>query len=744
MNGLARLIYRRARLVLVLSCLAVAIGVLAGSTAIPKLKAGGFDDPGSESIRGSDLLARQFGIHEPTLIFVVSARERGVDSFEVADEGRRLTANLEQEPNVQVLGSYWSPGPAQAKLRSRDGTKALIITGLDGDADTRVHRTNELAEKYRGGTYTEVRTGGFEQINSDLLRQSTDDLITSEAIAVPIIAVLLVLAFGSLIAAALPLLVAVVAIIGAFASLAMFALFTDVSIYAQNLTTALALGLGIDYSLLLVSRYREERAVTGDSAETMVRTLATAGRTVLYSALTVALGLAALAVFPLYFLRSFAYAGVAVVLVAAVTSVLMLPALLVVLGPRLERFTVRRTGRARAVSTAIGFWYRLARLTMRKPVLTALPVVLVLLFLGAHFLSASYSYPSDRVLSEDDPGRQADETVRNDFPADVASPMSITLPMPGLDSASVGRYAAAVSRLPGVSAVQSAGGIFGFGQLIAPGDPGQCNPTGCYLIASSTTDPYNFSGEELVKQVRALPAPAPALVGGDAARGVDIKAAIVDRLPLVIGIVLLSSLILLFLFTGSVVMPVKASVLNLMTLAAVMGLLVWIFQDGYGAALLGFTPTPVAVTMPPLMFCVVFALSMDYEVFLLARIKEKRDSGMSNQDAIAAGLGSSGRIISTAAALLSVALFVLVAAEISFVKWFALGTGLAIVIDATVVRGIVVPAFLRLAGEASWWSPTVLRRIHDRFGIGEGNGKENDKQVVHVGVGDRGASGQDL
>jgi putative drug exporter of the RND superfamily len=720
MTLVARMIYRRPWLVLATSLLVVVLGALFGSTVFSKLKAGGFDDPQSESMVAKAVLSDKFGIDDASLVFLVTARDpQGIDSPDATVEGRQLTADLAREGGVHVLAGYWTPGPQQQKLRSHDGRQALVVVGVDGDADTRLAHTRELANGYRGGIHTTVRTGGFEQVNADLIAQSTNDLIKSELVAVPIIVVLLILAFGSVLSAALPLIVAGVAIVGTFASLAIFAVFTDVSVYAINLTTALGLGLGIDYSLLLVSRYREERSGGKDQEPALVSTLQSAGRTVLYSAIAVAMGLGALAVFPLYFLRSFAYSGIAVVAVAAAAAIIILPALLVILGSRLERSSIRRVKNSDSKPASAGFWYRLARASMRRPTLAALPVLIILLIVGAHFLSASYSYPSDRVLPTTTQGRQVNDEIREHFPADVTSPTEVVLTGSGLASAQIGDYAQRLSHIPEVTGVQSAAGIFVQGNLVGPGDPSRCADSACHLTISNGADPYGAAGEDLVHRVRAMSAPAHPLVSGDAARNVDIKDSISDGIPLAALIVGLSAFVLLFLFTGSVVIPLKAILLNIVVLAAIMGVLVWVFQDGNGAALLGFTPTSVAVTMPPLMFCVVFALSMDYEVFLLARIKELRDRGEEPETAVAMGLGNSGRIISTAAAILSVSLFALLAADISFIKWLGLGAGLAIVIDATVIRGVVVPAILRWMGELSWWAPTWMRKLHDRFGLAE-------------------------
>ena len=720
MEPLANLVYRRPWTILALSFVAVVVAALAGSGVLGKLQGGGFSDPASESVRATDTLIHRFGVAEPNLVLLVTARgAAGVDDPAVSAEAVALVHRLAAEPGVHVLSSYWGADPVQRRaLRSHDGRRALVIAAVSGDYDTARKRTDALAHRYTpGGPHLTVGFGGFEQIQSDLVGQSFVDLRTTESVAVPIITGLLVLAFGSVVAGALPLLVGGIAIVGALASLWLFALFTDVSLYGLNLTTALGLGLGIDYSLLMVSRYREEMGAGHDSATALRRTMGTAGRTIVYSAVTVAAGLAALAVFPLYFLRSFAYAGVAVVLIAAVGALVTLPAVLLLLGPRrLEKWSVRRRT---TVAEGRGFWHGLASLVMRHPVLLAVPVVAVLAVAASGFLNVTYWYPNDQVLPTSAQSRQVGDEIRRSFAPDANSTLTVVLPAAVGDGA-LRQYADRLSGLPTVTGVRSAAGTFALGRQVGPRDPARGGPGGTYLTLASSTDPYSAAGEQLVRTVRGTPAPAAPLVTGDAALLVDVKSSIADRLPAAISIIVLTTFVLLFLFTGSVVIPVKALLLNLLTLSSVMGILVWIFQYGHGATLLGVTPTPIAVAMPILMFCVVFGLSMDYEIFLLSRIKEQHDLGYDTATSVAVGLERSAKIVTMAAALLSVTFFALAFAQISFIKWFGVGAGLAIVIDATLVRGVLVPALMRVMGEANWWAPGPLRRLHHRIGLTEG------------------------
>jgi RND superfamily putative drug exporter len=471
----------------------------------------------------------------------------------------------------------------------------------------------------------------------------------------------------------------------------------------------------------------------------------TAGRTVMFSATTVAVSLAALLVFPLYFLKSFAYAGIAVTVLAAVGAVVVLPAILAALGTRVDmgsprRFRQARTRTAHAqqadqdTADSTGFWHRLATTVMRRPVVTGGAVILLLLVLGSPFLGISFGQPDDRVLPGAATSRQVSDTIRTQFASREASAVSIVAPTapnpdrPGA-AATIGNYAARLSSIPGVGRVDAATGSYLAGRQVAPPNAASARFTapgaspGTWLSAVPTVEPQSPQGESLVKAIRATAAPFPTLVGGQSAQLVDSKASLWAKLPLAGGIIALVTFTVLFLMTGSVVVPVKALALNLLSLTATFGAMVWIFQQGHLAGLLHFTPTgTIDTTTPILMFCIAFGLSMDYEVFLLSRIKEEHDRTGDNVSSVALGLERTGRLVTAAALLLAVVFTAFATSEVTFIKLFGLGLTMAVLVDATLVRGVLVPAFMRLAGNANWWAPRPLARLYDRIGLSEAEG----------------------
>jgi RND superfamily putative drug exporter len=763
---LPTLVTRRPRAILVLSLLAVVLAAVVGSGAVSRLKGGGFDDPAAASSRAKTALISTFGQPEANLVLLVTAAGgRRVDDPEVAADARTAVGQLRAEHGVTVLGDYWdAAGPAAAGLRSDDGRRGLVLLNIAGTEDTARTRAKELSTAYTRGTpHASLRTGGYQQANVDINSQVTKDLATAESVAIPLTLLLLVVAFGALVAGLVPMLVAGISIVGTFAALYGITLVTDVSIFSLNLTTAMAIGLGVDYSLLIVNRFREELAARGVDrtggdratvaeavAEAVAATLRTAGRTVLFSAFTVAVALSSLLVFPLYFLRSFAYAGVAVVVVAATTSLLTVPALLSVLGPRINAGRIRRRrpgalgagasgagalGGGAAGGGALGagesaFWQRTARLVMARPLLTGLPVVALLLGLGLPFLRVQFGLPDDRVLpASASQARQVGDVLRSKFHGQDSAALSVVLPaVTGPDRAAragaLGGYATELSRLEHVARVDTATGSYLGGRQVAPAGPtaGEFDHGGlsaAWLRVVPSVDPASSTAERLVEQVRAVPSPGVQLVGGPSAQLVDTKSSIGGRLPLAGGLIVVTTFLLLFLFTGSVVIPLKALIINAVSIVGVLGSMAWVFQQGHGASLLGVTPTPLTLTMPLLMFCIAFGLSMDYEVFLLGRIKEQHDAGADTATAVAGGLARTGRIVSTAAALMAITFFAFVTSEVSFLQMFGLGTGLAVVLDATLIRGVLVPALMRLMGSANWWAPAPLRRLHRRIGVSE-------------------------
>ncbi|MHB8295047.1 MAG: MMPL family transporter, partial [Acidimicrobiales bacterium] len=501
------------------------------------------------------------------------------------------------------------------------------------------------------------------------------------------------------------------------AELRVLTAFTPVGIYAIDLTIALGLGLAVDYSLLLINRYREEIASGLASERAVGRALATAGRTIAFSALAVGMSLTALLAFPLYFLRSFAYAGIAVVAFALVGALLVMPALLGAFGTRVERRRPNRSGGVRSIESR--FWQRVATAVTARPVRWALPVGVVLLVVGTPFLQVRFASPDDRVLPTAASAHQVGDILRSRFSTNASSTL-LVVATGRADAAAVRGYSQRLSALRGVTTTTGPDGAYVAGRRVG-GAAGPSHRSGgvSYWALVNRLPSTSRRAQALVRDVRAVAAP-PGLVvrvGGAAADLVDQKSSIASSMPLAGAIIVVASFAVLFLFTGSLLIPVKALLLNALTLFSVLGIMVWVFQAGHLSGLLGFTPTATSTTMPPLLFVIAFGLSMDYEVFVISRIKEMHDQGATNRDAIVGGLASTGRIVSTAAALLSVTFFAFGLSKISFIQFFGLGTGIAILIDATVIRGLLVPAILSIVGEPIWWAPRPLRRLPRR---GEG------------------------
>jgi RND superfamily putative drug exporter len=519
------------------------------------------------------------------------------------------------------------------------------------------------------------------------------------------------------------------AILGSLAALRAIALVTDVSIFALNVTVALGFALAIDYTLLIISRYRDELADGAPPTEAVLHTMATAGRTVLFSAMTVALALLGMVFFPMYFLKSFAYAGIAVVAFAAAAAVSITPAALIVLGNRLDAFDVRRLARRilrrpdqppRPIQ--LTFFYRMAKFVIRRAIPLGLVLIVLLLALGTPFLGVKWGYTDDRVLPDTSSARSANDRIRAEFPSNTATRVKVVIPdTTGLSPSDLDRYAAELSRVPDVSSVSAPTGTFIAGE--AKGPPSA--PTGmangaAFLTLESTAPLYTDASETQLARVHQVPVPAgkEAWMTGLAQTNRDCVQGITSRLPLVFGFIAVVMLVLLFLLSGSVVLPIKAVLLNMLSLTATFGALVWIFQEGHlGAA--GTTPTgTLAVNVPVLMFCIAFGLSMDYEVFLLSRIREywlaSPQTHADNDESVALGIARTGRVVTAAALLMSISFAALMSAGVSFMRMFAVGLTIAILMDATVIRMMLVPAFMHVLGRLNWWAPPPLATWHRR------------------------------
>ncbi|WP_066171307.1 MMPL family transporter [Gordonia hydrophobica] len=732
---LAERVVAAPKLVLGLAVVLLALCGAYGLGAADKMLAGGFEDPHAESSHARDVLEQQFHRGGPTLVVKLDGAP-GTDlstSPEAEALGTRIVGQLEATGHIEApILSVWADPGLAGELLSTDKSSTLIIAGVAGGDELAPGRAADLAERLTGTVDGfEVSVGGqalmFEQVNE----QTSKDLLVAEAIAIPISFLLLIVVFGGLVAASLPIIVGVAAIVGTLAFLRVIAGVADVSIFALNLTTAMGLALAIDYTLLIVTRYREEVDRGLDRRAAIIRTMDTAGRTVLFSGITVGLSLAALAIFPMYFLRSFAYAGVGVVVVAVAAALIITPALLMVLGDRVDALNVRawlrrRLGREEPEVKPVEQtgWYRTATAVLKRAIPVAIVVPAILLILGAPFLGIKFGFPDTRVLPASATSHAVQAEIDDEFAQDSGGTATAVVEGAVSDDA-LGAYAARLSQVDGVGAVTSPVGVFVHGRQVAPGNPADRSGDLGVVTVSSTEDPLSDAGQEQIDALRAVAAPADADVDftGMAAMNSDVVASLFTYLPWVLVVIAVLTYLLLFLFSGSVLLPLKALVLNVLSLSATFGAMVWIFQDGHLGAF-GTTPTGYLVaTMPVLMFCIAFGLSMDYEVFLLGRIREewlKSDrTRAANDHAVAVGLARTGRVVTAAALLMSIVFAGIAASEVSFMRMFGVGLAIAVLMDASFIRMLLVPAFMRLMGVGNWWAPAPLRRLHERIGFTE-------------------------
>lgn len=732
---IARLALRSPRLILAAAALLAVLTAVFGIPVANHLSSGGFQDPSSESARAAQLLAEKFGQSDQQLLITVSD-PAGITAGAARGVGAQVAATLDASPNVLIVSSPWtSPPAAAAELISTDGKTGLVIATMAGGENKAQVYASELASQVVGERDgVSVAAGGSSVIIKQINEQTKHDLMRMEAIALPLSFLVLVWVFGGVIAATLPLLVGMMAILGSMSVLRLITHFTDVSIFALNITTALGLALAIDYTLLIVSRYRDEIAGGATPEAALERTMSTAGRTVLFSAVTVALSLSALLVFPMYFLKSFAYSGVATVAFAAAAAIFVTPAAIVMLGNRLDawdfrRWLRRRLGRPEPVAKPVDrlFWYRSTKVVMRRSVPIGAAIIAGLVFLGTPFLRIEFGSPDDRVLPKTASAHQVGDQLRNDFPSNLNNGLIMVIP----DAAPVAgvemdRYAAELSRVPDVTLVSAPGGTFVGGNRVGPPSaPAAVADGSAFLSVRSTAPLYSQASKSQLDRLHAVPAPAgrEVLIAGGAQMNRDIVSAVTSRMPLVLSLIGAITFVLLFLLTGSLVLPLKAIVLNVLSLSAAFGALVWVFQEGHLGAL-GTTPTgTMEANIPVLMFCVAFGLSMDYEVFLLSRIREfwlaSGRTRADSEESVALGLARTGRVVTAAALIMAIAFAALIAAQVSFMRIFGLGLTLAVLVDATLVRMALLPAFMQVMGKWNWWAPAPLVRLHERIGLTE-------------------------
>ncbi|MDG4794582.1 MMPL family transporter [Micromonospora sp. WMMD1082] len=712
---LGRFTYRRRRWVVVGTLLFVVFAVVWGTGVFGAMVDEAFDDPNSESARAAAVAGEKLGRDEADVIVLYRSETTTVDDPAYQQAVTDTIAALPGDV-VQSSLTYWSSGAPQLVSKDRRATYAVLV--LRGDEEERP----EALEKIEGSLAApglSSQLGGLEVIGRDIGDRVGEDIVKAEMLSLPILLVLLLIIFGSLAAASLPLAVGIVAILGAFTAMRVITEFTDVSVFSINLVTILGLGLAIDYGLFMVSRFREELGRTATVEDAVVRTMATAGRTVAVSGLTVAIALIGLLIFPQVFLRSMGLGGTSAVLVAMVAALTLLPALLGILGHRVDALSIRplfrRLRRRPAVAPTghaeRGAWYRIAYAVMRRPVLYAAGIVVVLVALGLPFLRVEFGGVDYRALPEGTESRLVSETLERDFTRNATAPAEAIVAVPAPVDSAPGRAAiddwmAAVRQVPGVIGTQITG---------MAGDTAR-------VAVTFTGDPMGAEGREVLADIRDVPAPpgGQVLVGGKTAELADRLESIGDRLPWMALFVCGITFILLFLAFGSVVLPIKAIVMNVLSLGASFGALVWIFQDGNLSGLLNFTPTgTLEASQPILVLAVVFGLSTDYEVFLLSRVREQYDLTGDNAQAVALGLQRTGRIITSAALLLIVVIGAFSMSGITFIKLIGVAMIIAIVVDATVVRALLVPATMQLLGRANWWAPRPLRGLYARYGIRE-------------------------
>jgi len=691
---IGHLVVRRRKSVLALFIVAlVAFGALAG-LAIPRLSSGGYTDPNSDSAKATNYLTKTFHVTDPAIILEVKSKGLITEPETVASASA-LEKSILSEKGVLKTISFWSAGNAPT-LASKDQHAAyLFIYSTEKDVYKSTPLGKLIAAKY-DGTFQGLRVyvNGFAAINSALNEKISKDLALAEGISVPLIFLLLLFVFGGLIASATPLIVGVGSIIGSLGIIYLVSLATGVSIFALNLITGMGLGLGIDYALLMVNRFREELHHGQDVESAIVNTVKTAGKTVFYSGLTVFVTIASLTFFPMMFLKSFGYAGMSVVAVAVIVALLPFPAILALIGMRIDKFVVRKSA---VTPKADGRWAQTARFVMRRPVAVVVLSLTLLAIIAAPVRNIVFSQADARVMPASSPIAIATAAATNDFPGQEGNPIEFVIPQGTSQSSALSAYEAKVASVPGivrVGAEQSVG-------------------TDVRFSAIHSMAPRTNEAQKMINAIRAIPAPSGTLIGGVAADYADTQSGIARTLPWAFGWIALGVLILLFLFTGSVILPIKAVILNVISLAAMMGALTWIFMDGHLGWLVGsYTNThTIDTSMTILISVVTFGLSMDYEVFLLSRIKEEHESGMKNEDAVATGLQRSARIITAAAFLLAIAFAAFMTSGVTNIKTLGFGVAFAVLLDATVVRGLLVPALMRLFGERNWWAPKWMKRF---------------------------------
>lgn len=730
LTALSRVIIRAPKRVLLGVVLLTVLAAGFGANVAEHLGTAGFQDPHSSSARGMRLLTEKFGQGDMDLMLVVRV-PGDVRDPAVAAAGANLVRTVRDSPHIAAVSSPWDTSPQAESLISRDRKTALVVAQVLGGENSAPKYADAVAHEVVGERDgLTVLAGGTAMVASEINEQSEKDLVTAEAIALPLSFLALIWVFGGLFAALLPLVVGVMAILSTFGLLRGITIFADVSVFALELTTAMGLALAIDYTLLLVSRYREEHIRLGDRDEALRNAVVTAGRTILFSACTVFLAVGALAVFPMYFLRSMAYAGCGVVALAGLYAVVVAPTLIKLLGDRIESLNIRKLVRHKVETKEVkqSLLYSTASFAMRHAIPCALVVVVVLLVLGAPFVRARFGLPDDRVLPTSAQSRQVGDLLRTEFPRNDAMATSVVIPdARTLAADEIAGYAAELSKVSGVVAVSAPGGSYVQGHAAGPPQSPTGFKDGSVWLSVVIEDPSSDSkSRQELDRLRTVPVPrgAEALFTGPQQLNQDSVDEIVRLLPVVLILVAATTFLLIFLLTGSLLLPLKALVLNTLSLSATLGALVWVFQEGHLGGL-GTTATGTLVAdVLVFLFATAFGLSMDYEVFLLSRIREhwlaSPQRTEDNAEAVALGIAGAGRVITAAATLMVIVFVGLSSGQVSFMRMIGVGLAVAVVVDATLVRMVLVPAVMKLAGRWNWWAPASLVRLHAKVGLREG------------------------
>jgi len=687
-------IVRRKKFIFALFVAAIIASGGIGSAVFGKLESGGYSDLNSDSAKAFEYLTDVFKVKEPVVVLVVETKD-GLTKPESVAAATKLEQEIKSIPGVESTLSYWSAGGAPS-LKSSDGNSAFLFIYSKSVEWEAIESLGEQVGKKYDGNYENLRiyASGTGVFASAINKKIADDIKLSEAISIPLTFILLVFVFGGLVASGMPLLVGVSAILGSFLVMYLLTLFTGVSIFALNLITGLGLGLGIDYSLLIVNRFREELHAGKSVDEAIKRTVSTAGKTVFYSGLTIVITLASLMLFPLMFLKSFGYAGVTVVIMAVLGSLVALPALLAILGKNIDKAVIRKSA---ITPKEDGRWAQTARFVMRRPLAVVVLSLVFLSILAAPINNIVFSQVDSRVLPANNPAAFASKIISDRFPGQEGNPVEIVIPKGALVQPEVTKYISEVAKVDGIVRV-SQPQIFG---------------DDLRITAVHSMPPRTLKGESLIKDIREIKSPEGTLIGGIAADYADTQIGIAKTMPWALTWIAIGVLILLFVFTGSIILPIKAVILNILSLAATLGAITWIFVDGHLRWLVGdFTVTGAVDTGSIILVAVVaFGLSMDYELFLLSRIKEEHDAGKSNIESVAIGLQRSARIITAAAGLLAIVFASFMLSGVTSIKMLGFGVAFAIILDATLVRALLVPALMRLFGERNWWAPKAMKRF---------------------------------